>query len=107
MTIGHVLRTSAQIKTSTASAARNPKLTLSGTVFWGVSPVVGKTVTLSLSRPGASPLSLTATTDSSGKFSALVSSGVAAGNYTLTVTTGADAVNVASSKTSRTVTIRK
>lgn len=107
ITIGHVLRTTALIKTSTASAARNPKLTLSGTVFWGITPVANKAVTLSLSRPGATPVSLGATTDSSGKFSALVSTGVVAGNYTLTVSTAADTVNVASTKTSRTVTIRK
>ena len=82
--VGKQLKQSAIIKTSTRAAARNPLLTVTGKITWGVTPVSGLTVQVRL-RKGSSFYSSNVTTNSSGVYTAVFGRGnvttIPAGNY--------------------------
>ena len=102
--VGHLLRHSVAIKTSSSSARRNPTLTISGKLFWGATAQAGKSVTVVIHKPGAD-VTAVVTTDSKGVYTTTLSNAVA-GAYSVSSSVEADSSNAPSSATSRTVTIR-
>ena len=108
ITVGRLVRHSVAIKTSSSSARRNPTLTLAGKIFWGAQAVDGASVSLTLTGAGGT-FTRSATTDSTGAYSATVG-GVGVipeGQYTVTARLAADGTYAGSTVSSRTVTIRR
>ncbi len=109
ITVGRLVRHSVAIKTSSSSARKNPTLTLSGKIFWGAIAQSNVDVDLVLTTATGARVSLSATTNEAGVYTATYGGdkSVSAGTYTVVTTLHADGTYAGSVATSRTVTIRK
>ena len=74
VSVGHVTRGTLAVKASTSSAAKKPKITVSGGVFWGNTPIAKRTGVLVLSTAAGKKITEKyVSTDSKGKFSITLS----------------------------------
>lgn len=105
ITVGKAVRHSISVKTTSASARRNPTLTFTGKLFWGAVPVANKTVEVVITKPGGATSTVSATTNASGVYTATVTASDA-GAYRATATLDADDTYAGSVLQSRSVTIR-
>lgn len=105
ITVGKAVRHSISVKTTSASAAKNPTLTFTGKLYWGAVAVANKSVDVTITKPGGATTSVTVTTNASGVYTATVTASTA-GSYRATATLAADDTYAGSTLSSRQVTIR-
>ncbi len=107
ITVGKLSSIVAKLSTTSGYVSKNPTVSVSGTVKSGSVAVASKTVSVSLRLAGSEVKTVSATTNSSGVFSAnFTGTSYDAGSYTAVVSFTANSTYAAKSKTTSVLKLR-
>lgn len=106
ITVGKLASIVAKLSTTSGYVSKNPTVTVSGKVKSGSVSVASKVLSITLKRGGITVASATATTNSSGEFTAPIAEAFTAGSYTAVISFEANTTYAAKSQTTAILKLR-